>query len=119
MTPNFKKMTAVFYCSKTGREPVREWLKSLNPLEKRTIGHDIATVEYGWPIGMPVCRSLGNGIWEIRSSLPTRKIARVLFSFLDGNIVLLDGFIKKTQKTPLTEIKIAQKRLSEIKYENK
>ena len=64
-------------------------------------------VEYGWPIGMPVCRSIGGGLWEVRSDLPDRRIARVIFGERDGAMVLLHGFIKKTQQTPPGEIDIA------------
>ena len=68
----------------------------------------------GWPLGLPLCRSLGNGVWEVRSSLPSRRIARVIFAFDDKTIVLLNGFIKKTQKTPAVEIDTALKRLKEM-----
>ena len=47
---------------------------------------------------MPLCRNLGEGLWEVRSSLPSRRIARVLFCLVKGEMVLLHGFIKKTQK---------------------
>jgi phage-related protein len=75
---------------------------------------DIATVEYGWPIGMPTCRPLGQGIWEVRSTLPSQKIARVLFGIVEGHMVLLHGFIKKAQKTPDRDLQLARKRLQEI-----
>jgi phage-related protein len=71
-------------------------------------------VQRGWPLGLPLCRSLGNGLWEVRSALPSRRIARVIFAFDDGTIVLLNGFIKKTQKTPAAEIDTALKRLKEM-----
>lgn len=72
------------------------------------------TVEYGWPLGMPVCRSLSGGLWEVRSSLATGRIARVLFFLHHGQMILLHGFIKKTQKTPAQEIKLAQNRKREV-----
>jgi phage-related protein len=90
---------------------VREWLRSLSPIEDRKqIGIDIKTVEFGWPIGMPVCRPLGDGLYEVRSSLSQNQIARVLF-YIDakGRMVLLHGFIKKTQKTPPAELELARK----------
>jgi antitoxin HicB len=64
-----KKLPAAFYCTAAGREPVREWLKDLDEADRRTIGQDIATAEFGWPVGMPVCGSLGNGLYEIRSDI--------------------------------------------------
>jgi phage-related protein len=89
-----------------GGEPVREWLRSLSPIEDRKqIGVDIKTVEFGWPVGMPVCRSLGDGLYEVRSSLTQNRIARVMFHIdARGRMVLLHSFIKKTQKTPIPSI---------------
>ena len=90
---------AVFFRTETGREPVREWLHGLPKTERKIIGIDIMTVQFRWPLGMPLVRSIGSGIHEIRSALPTR-IARTLFFVCEGEIVLLHGFIKKTRKTP-------------------
>lgn len=78
------------------------------------IGADILAVQKGWPLGLPLCDSLGHGLWEVRSKLPQRRIARVIFAFDDGAIVLLNGFMKKTQKTPANEIDLAAKRLKEM-----
>src|SRR3984957_8894324 len=106
-----KKIEVVFFRTDAGREPVREWLRSLTPIEDRKqIGVDIKTVEFGWPIGMPVCRPLGNGLCEVRSSLSQNRIARVLF-YIDakGRMVLLHGFFKKTQKTPPADLELARK----------
>jgi phage-related protein len=90
-------------------EPVREWLKGLSPEDRKTIGEDIKTVEFGWPIGMPVCKPLGGGIYEVRSSLAQNRIARVLF-YIDrrGRMILLHGFMKKTQKTPREDLELAK-----------
>lgn len=93
---------------------MREWLKELGKDDRREIGADILAVQQGWPLGLPLCRSLGNGLWEVRSSLPSRRIARVIFAFDDETIVLLNGFIKKTQRTPAVEIDTALKRLKEM-----
>lgn len=100
---------AIFYRTEAGGEPVREWLKALPPTERRRIGEDIKTVEFGWPIGMPVCKPLGDGIYEVRTSLAQNRIARVLF-YIDkrGRMVLLHGFIKKTGKTPSDDLKLAR-----------
>jgi phage-related protein len=105
-----KRLPARFYRSDTGREPVREWLKSLDANDRRIIGEDIKDVEFSWPIGMPLVRSLGRDIWEVRSSLPHGRIARVLFCVEKDCMVLLHGFMKKTQKTPKQEIDLAIRR---------
>ena len=106
-----KRVQAVFYRTEAGGEPVREWLKSLPSREDRKrIGEDIKTVEFGWPVGMPVCRSVGGGICEVRSDLAQNRIARVLFYFdKNGQMVLLLGFIRKTQKTPDEDLELARK----------
>ena len=105
-----KRLPARFYRSDTGREPVREWLKSLDAEDRRTIGEYIKEDEFSWPIGMPLVRSLGRELWEVRSSLPHGRIARVIFCVGKDCMVLLHGFMKKTQKTPKQEIDLALKR---------
>ncbi len=107
-----KKLKALFFKNSSGKEPVREWLSGLSKEEKKLIGDDIKTVEYGWPIGMPVCSGMGNGLYEVRTRLKN-TIARVLFSVLGSQMLLLHGFIKKTTKTPKNELRIAHKRLKE------
>ncbi len=82
--------------------------------DRKAIGSDIAKAEFGWPIGMPTCRSLGNGLWEVRSDLPGGRIARVLFFAYRGEMVLLHGFEKKTQRTPLAAIDVARRRMKEV-----
>jgi phage-related protein len=103
-----------FYRSSTGREPVLEWLRSLDREDRRTIGLDLMRVQFGWPIGMPLVRSLKDGLWEVRSSLPSQKIARLILCFHQQTLVVLHGFIKKTQKTPSEELELAKRRLKEI-----
>ncbi len=110
-----KKVPAFFFQTASGAEPVREWLKDLDDKDRRVVGEDIATVEYGWPVGMPICRPLGDGLWEVRSSLPSRREARIIFSIIEEQMVLLHGFIKKTQKMPKAELDLALKRLKDIK----
>ena len=110
MKAGLKRLPARFYRSDSGREPVREWLKSLDVGDRRIIGEDIKDVEFSWPIGMPLVRSLGREIWEVRSSLPHGRIARVLFCVERECMVLLHGFTKKTQKTPVRDIDLAIKR---------
>jgi len=102
-----------FFRQERGAEPVRSWLKSLTPLERRLIGQDIKTVQWGWPLGMPLVRSLGEGLWEIRTNLP-RKTARVIFCTYEDHIVLFHGFIKKAPKTPKKEIELAKQRMSRL-----
>jgi phage-related protein len=104
-----KKISVVFYAAESGSEPVRDWLRALSKEDRIRTGEDIRTVELGWPIGMPVCRPLGGGIYEVRSSLKGR-IARVLFAIEGQDMVLLHGFIKKTQRTPKQELDLARKR---------
>lgn len=111
MVQGFKRLPARFYRTDSGREPVREWLKNLDLADRKVIGEDIKDAEFSWPIGMPLVRSLGGGLWEVRSSLPHGRIARVLFCVAGQQMVLLHGFIKKTQKTPKPDIDLALKRM--------
>ncbi|MDR3721192.1 MAG: type II toxin-antitoxin system RelE/ParE family toxin [Candidatus Acidoferrales bacterium] len=105
-----KRVPAIFFRTDAGGEPVRDWLKGLPSADDRKrIGEDIKTVEFGWPIGMPVCRTLRDGLCEVRTKLAQNRIARVLF-YIDkqGRMVLLHGFIKKTQKTPDQDLDLAR-----------
>jgi phage-related protein len=110
MEKALKRLPARFYRLDSGREPVREWLKGLDETDRRIIGEDIKDVEFAWPIGMPLVRSLGRDLWEVRSSLPHGRIARVIFCVEPDCMVLLHGFMKKTQKTPKQDIDLALKR---------
>lgn len=114
MADHSKKLPAVFYRSTSGAEPVRDWLKELPYDDRRILGRDIATAEFGWPMGMPLCRSLGGGLWEIRSNLIHGRIARVIFCISSGRMVLLHSFVKKTQKTPQSDLELARKRQKEV-----
>lgn len=110
------RLKVVFFKTLTGNEPVRDWLKSLSLQDKKVIGEDIKTAQFGWPLGMPLVRKIEPGLWEVRSHIST-GIARVLFT-VDGNImVLLHGFVKKSMKTPLDDLSLAQKRLSQLRGE--
>jgi phage-related protein len=109
-----KRLPAAFYALPSGREPVREWLKGLDPKDRKVIGEDVKDVEFSWPIGMPLCRALGNSLWEVRSDLARGRIARVIFCVHDGQMVLLHGFMKKSQKTPKADLDLAIKRTKEI-----
>jgi phage-related protein len=104
-----RPLKVVFFKTDAGNEPVREWLKDLPKEDCKIIGVDILTVQYAWPVGKPLVDHLGDGIWEVRSRLSNR-IARTLFAVVDGEIVLLHGFLKKQPKTPADELDLAKKR---------
>ncbi len=106
---SLKKVPAVFFRTAAGREAVRDWLKALPVPDRKAVGDDIRAVEFGWPLGMPLVRPLSGGLHEIRTRLPSRRIARVIFFVSDrGYLVLLHGFIKKTQKLPTAELALAK-----------
>lgn len=108
-----KRVPAIFYRTQAGTEPVRRWLKELPPEDRKRVGEDIKTVEFGWPIGMPTCKPLGQGIYEVRTNLAHNRIARVLF-YIDkrSRMVLLHGFLKKTRQTPQEDLDLARKNMS-------
>lgn len=114
MIERLKPVPLVFWKSVAGHEPVREWLDELPRDDQRTIGHDIARVQFGWPIGLPVCRPMGKGLWEVRSSLASKREARVFFGFYNGTLIALTTFIKKSQATPAGELALAQQRWKEV-----
>lgn len=93
---------------------MREWLNELSREDQRTVGRDIAKVQFGWPVGLPVCRPLGGGLWEVRSTLRSRRKARVLFGFYQGMLIALHAFIKKAQKTAPDDLTIARQRMKEV-----
>ena len=99
-----------FFKTDGGAEPVRDWLRELSAIDRKTIGEDIKTVQFGWPLGMPLVRKMDKDLWEVRIRLEGR-IARVLFTVSTGRIVLLHGFIKKSQATPKTDLDLAKDRM--------
>jgi len=104
-----------FYCTVAGKEPVRDWLlEQVSPGARKSIGADIKTVQFGWPIGMPVVRKMEPNLWEVRSNIP-EGIARVLFTVVGAEMVLLHGFVKKTQATPKADIALAVLRMKEVR----
>jgi len=104
-----------FYCSHAGHEPVRDWLTAdVSAATRKAIGADIKTVQWGWPIGMPVVRKMQPGLWEVRSKIP-EGIARVLFTVVGAEMVLLHGFVKKSQATPKTDLALAISRMKEVR----
>lgn len=110
-----KRLRARFFRQEGGKEPVRDWLLGMPVANRKLVGFDIQTAELGWPVGMPLCRPMGDGLWEIRTELPDKTIARVFFCVFEGQMVLLHGIIKKTQKTPNVELDTAKKRMRGLK----
>lgn len=108
------KIDLFFYRTENGNEPVREWLKDLDDADRRAVGLDLMRVQYRWPVGMPLCRAMKGGLWEVRTNLPSNKIARVMICFHEGCLYALHGFIKKTQATPDADLKLAHKRRKEV-----
>lgn len=111
--PKEKKLEpieVVFWQSDKGNEPVRDWLREMPKEDRKKMGEDLTTLQFGWPIGMPLCRPLKGGVSEMRSKLPSKRFARVLLTFFDGALVLLHGFFKKTNKTPKADLDLATTR---------
>jgi phage-related protein len=115
MVERLEPIRLAFWRSAAGREPVREWLSQLSSEDKRTIGRDIAKVQFGWPVGLPLCRPLSGGLWEVRSSLPSRREARVFIGFHDGMLIALHAVIKKARKTSAEDLTLARQRLKEVR----
>ena len=109
-----RRTELVFFRNNTGNEPVREWLKRLNAVERRAIGTDLLRAQWRWPIGMPLCRPMGQRLWEVRTDLPGNRTARVLICFYDTRLVVLHGFIKKARATPGNDLALARKRQKEL-----
>jgi phage-related protein len=114
MAHRLQPVTLSFWRSAMGSEPVRDWLRKLDKPDRSVIGGDLRTLQYGWPIGMPLVRKLADGIWELRSTLPSRREARLLFTADEQQILVLSAFIKKSQKMPDREIKLARRRLKDL-----
>jgi phage-related protein len=109
-----KPIALRFWKAVSGREPVRDWLTTLTSDDKRVVGRDLAKLQFGWPVGMPVCRALGQGLWEVRSSLPSGRECRIMICFHDSDLIALHGFIKKTQKTSTDDLLIARQRQKDL-----
>lgn len=109
-----RPLRAFFWSTEAGNEPTREWLHGLTKEERSAIGDDLRKAQFGWPIGMPLCRNLGDGLSELRSSLPNNRIARLLLTLYGGAIVVLHGFIKKSKKIPKADLELAKKRKREL-----
>jgi phage-related protein len=109
-----QKIPLIFYRQEPGSEPVREWLQRLPEAERHAIGKDLLRAQWRWPVGMPLCRPLGKGLWEIRTDLPTKRTARVLICLYAGRMVALHGFIKKTRATSADDLALARRRQKEL-----
>lgn len=109
MSAGRPKLEVAFYRSSAGVEPVREWLRALPRVERQAIGREIRTVQFGWPVGMPVVRKLENRLWEVRVTLD-RRIARVIFTLMNSTAVLLHAFIKKSQRIAGSDLELARRR---------
>ena len=109
-----RKLPVVFYRTRAGVEVVRDWLRRLDQGDRNAIGQDLMRVQYRWPIGMPLCRAMGDGLWEVRSDLASNRIARLLFSVQQSKLLILHGFAKKSQKTPDEDLALARKRKREF-----
>lgn len=103
-------LTVYFFQTSSGREPVRDWLRNLEKDDRKSIGENIKLVQFRWPLGMPLVRKLEANLWEVRSTLSGKRIARTLFTVTQDEMVLLHGFIKKSQKAPAKELDLARKR---------
>ena len=112
--PQSRKIPLIFFRTLAGNEPVRDWLKQLPAEERQAIGKDLLRAQWRWPVGMPLCRPLGNGLWEIRTDLPTGRTARVLLCIHSEHLVALHGFIKKTRSAPEQDLALARKRKKEL-----
>ena len=110
------RIQLVFYCTEAGNEPVREWLKALDRDDRLAVGLDLQRVQFRWPVGMPLCRSLGGGLWEVRTSLPSRTISRVFICFHEGVLYALHAIVKKTQQTPNEALNLARKRMKDVEH---
>jgi phage-related protein len=117
MSEELKRLPASFFRQVSGAEPLRDWLLSLSSEDRKALGDDIRTAEFGWPVGMPLCKKIAGrkGLWEIRTNLTGGRIARVFFCPHEGRMVLLHGFIKKSQKTPVNELDTAERRMKGFK----
>jgi len=113
-TPPPQKIPLIFFRTGAGSEPVKDWLKGLDEAERRAIGKALLRAQWRWPVGMPLCRPMGSGLWEIRTDLPTKRTARVLLCLYREHLVALHGFIKKTRATPDKDLAIARKRQKEL-----
>jgi phage-related protein len=109
-----RKLPLIFYRTDRGREPVRDWLKALDRHDRLEIGADLQRLQYRWPVGMPLCRAIGGGLWEVRTNLPGRRTARVFICFHGGVAYALHAFLKTSRTTPDEDLALARIRMEEV-----
>jgi phage-related protein len=109
-----QKIPLIFFRARSGSEPVREWPKELPEAERQAIGKDLLRAQWRWPVGMPLCRPMGSGLWEVRTGLPTTRTARLFPCLYREHLVVPHGFIKKTRTTPDGDLELARKRKKEL-----
>jgi phage-related protein len=109
-----KKIALIFFRTLSGSEPVRDWLKALPVEDRHAIGKDLLRAQWRWPAGMPLCRPMGSGLWEVRTDLASKRTARVLLCLYREHLVALHGFIKKTCATSSCDLTLARKRKKEL-----
>ena len=112
--PQPRKVPLIFFRAESGNEPVLAWLKTLPEEERQAIGQDLLRAQWRWPAGMPLCRPMGEGLWEVRTDLPTKRTARVLLCLHREHLVALHGFVKKTRTTPDEDLALARRRKKEL-----
>lgn len=115
MVGALRSIPVVFWSTESGNEPVRDWLRGLPKGDRRIVGEDLRTLQLGWPLGMPLCKSLKGGLWELRSTLASHRIARVILTFHAGTLILLHGFIKKERRTRKADLDLAAERLRALR----
>ncbi len=109
-------LQVVFYKTQSGNEVVRDYLRQLPANDKRKVGEDLMTVQIGYPMGLPLCRPLGDGLTEVRTSLPSKREIRMIFAFDSGSrcLVVLHAFIKKARQIPKSDLDLAKSRKAEF-----
>lgn len=111
-------LKAAFFKTEKGNQPCRDFIISLNQEDKKEVGAEIFEVQEGFPIGLPLVRKMNSDLWEIRVDL-SDGICRIFFTIMNNTMILLHGFVKKSQKTPQNELKTAENRLKQFKEMNK
>ena len=106
-------LNVAFFRTDAGNEPVLDWLRGLDADDRRIIGEDLRTVQIGWPLGMPLCRPLGDGLYEVRSTLSGNRITRLVFFLDESTLVIVEGFVKKSKATPDEVLRLSRKRKGE------
>jgi len=107
-------LKAVFFETENGKQPVREFILECTREDRKEIGSDIFTVQKSFPLGLPLVEKIDTDLWEVRSNI-SDGICRIFFTIYQETMVLLHGFVKKTQKIPSKEIKTAKGRLAEFR----